>query len=108
MSQWMVPLDKLIEEQKHFINAEMLKGKNQWIRGFAGSGKSVLLVHGIYDLVIKNPNIRICVVVFTHSLRQLFTAGFQELKIPNKNVYICTYHQFRNDNNKYDYIFLLL
>lgn len=105
MSQWMVSLDKLIEEQKYIINNEIPKNKNQWIRGFAGSGKSVLLVHGIYDLIYKNPNIRICVIVFTNSLKQLFMAGFKELKITDKNVYICTYHQFRRDNYTFDYIF---
>ena len=90
MSQWMIPLDKLSDEQRQFIDEEIPKNRNQWIRGYAGSGKSVLLVHGIYDLIIKNPNIRVCVVVFTNSLRQLFIAGFKELKIPDKNVYICT------------------
>lgn len=105
MSQWMIPLDKLSDEQRQFIDEEIPKNRNQWIRGYAGSGKSVLLVHGIYDLIIKNPNIRVCVVVFTNSLRQLFIAGFKELKIPDKNVYICTYHQFRKDNYSFDYIF---
>ena len=38
----------------------------------------------------KNSNIRICIIVFTHSLRQLFIAGLKELKIPEQNVYICT------------------
>ncbi|NCD11090.1 MAG: hypothetical protein EOL93_00940 [Epsilonproteobacteria bacterium] len=105
MSQWMIPLDKLSDEQRQFIDEEIPKNRNQWIRGYAGSGKSVLLVHGIFDLITKNPNIRICVVVFTHSLRQLFSAGFKELKISDKNVYICTYHQFRKDNYNFDYIF---
>lgn len=105
MSNWMIPLDKLSDEQRQFIDEEIPKNRNQWIRGYAGSGKSVLLVHGIYDLVIKNPNIRVCVVVFTNSLRQLFIAGFKELKIADKNVYICTYHQFRKDNYSFDYIF---
>lgn len=105
MSQWMIPLDKLSEEQIQFIDVEIPKNKNQWIRGYAGSGKSVLLVHGISNLIIKNPNIRICIVVFTNSLKQLFMAGFKELKITDKNVYICTYHQFRKDNYTFDYIF---
>lgn len=105
MSTWMIPEDRLSDEQKHFIDVEIPKNKNQWIKGYAGSGKSVLLVHGIHDLIKKNPEIRICVVVFTHSLKQLFIAGFKELKLPEKNLYICTYHQFKKDNYTFDYIF---
>lgn len=102
---WMITEDRLSEEQRQFIDIEIPKNRNQWIRGYAGSGKSVLLVHGIHDLIRKNSNIRICIIVFTHSLRQLFIAGLKELKIPEQNVYICTYHQFRRDNYSFDYIF---
>jgi superfamily I DNA/RNA helicase len=102
---WMITEDRLTEEQRQFIDIEIPKNRNQWIRGYAGSGKSVLLVHGIHDLIRKNSNIRICIIVFTHSLRQLFIAGLKELKIPEQNVYICTYHQFRRDNYSFDYIF---
>lgn len=102
---WMVPLTKLSEEQLQFIEQEIPKNKNHWIKGFAGSGKSILLVHGIYNLIKHNPKVKICMVVFTHSLKQLFSAGFKELNIQEKNIYICTYHQFRKENNSYDYIF---
>ena len=102
---WMISEDKLSEEQRQFIDEEIPKDRNQWIRGYAGSGKSILLVHGIHDLIRKNPNINICVVVFTNSLKQLFNAGIKELNIPQKNLEICTYHQFRKDNKTFDYIF---
>ena len=105
MSNWMIPEDKLSEEQRQFIDIEIPKNKNQWIRGYAGSGKSVLLAHGINDLIRRNKNINICLVVFTQSLRQLFIAGAIELKIPEKNLKIWTYHQFRNNNMTFDYIF---
>lgn len=105
MSNWMIREDDLSEEQRQFINEEIPKNKNQWIRGYAGSGKSVLLIHGIHDLIRRNSNIRICIIVFTHSLKQLFIAGLKELKIPEENVYVCTYHQFRKDNSNFDYIF---
>ncbi|MEA2018301.1 MAG: 3'-5' exonuclease [Campylobacterota bacterium] len=105
MSQWMISEDKLSEEQRQFIDVEMVKNNNIWIKGFAGSGKSILLIHGIHDLVRKNKDVRICIIVFTNSLKQLFIAGLRELNIPNDNVYICTYHQFKNDNYSFDYIF---
>lgn len=101
----MTPEDRLSEEQRYFIDIEMTRNKNYWIKGFAGSGKSILLIHGIHDLIKKNNNIRICVVVFTNSLKELFIAGFRELKIPKQNVYICTYHQFKKEDYSFDYIF---
>jgi superfamily I DNA and RNA helicase len=105
MSRWMIGADKLDEEQQQFISITAKEHNKIWIKGYAGSGKSVLLVHTITDKISKNPNVSICVVVFTHSLIQMFTAGMQELKIPSKNVYLTTYHQFIKSGNKYDYIF---
>ena len=105
MSNWMIASDKLDAEQKHFIFEESKNGKNIWIKGFAGSGKSILLVHSIVEKIRENPDVSICVVVFTHSLIQMFTVGMEELKIPYKNVALSTYHQFMKNNATYDYIF---
>lgn len=105
MSSWMIASDKLDAEQKHFIFEESKNEKNIWIKGFAGSGKSILLVHSIVEKIRENPDVSICVVVFTHSLIQMFTVGMEELKIPYKNVTLLTYHQFMKKNKTYDYIF---
>jgi superfamily I DNA and RNA helicase len=105
MSRWMIGGDQLVEEQNHFIY-EIAKKKNRiWIKGYAGSGKSVLLVHTINDKIIENQDVSICVVVFTHSLIQMFKAGMQELGIANRNIHLITYHQFIKTNYHYDYIF---
>ena len=105
MSNWMIKADKLDEDQKQFIFEKAKSKENIWIKGFAGSGKSILLVHTIVDKLKENPNATICVVVFTHSLIQMFTAGMQELGISDKNVWLKTYHQFIRDNISYEYIF---
>lgn len=105
MSNWMVTNDKLTEKQKNFIENEVNVSGNIWIKGYAGSGKSILLVHSISDKILQNPNSSICVVVFTHSLIQMFTAGMKELGIPEKNVYLTTYHQFKRNTMDYDFIF---
>ena len=103
MSQWMIPYDKLDEKQKHFIDEDVYKKKRIWIQGFAGSGKSVLLIHAICDIRIKEPKSKLCLVVFTHSLKQLFIAGMRELKI--QNVIILTYYEFAKRSYNFDYIF---
>jgi len=105
MSKWMVNASQLVEEQEHFIFEISKKENRIWIKGYAGSGKSVLLVHTIDDKIRENPNLSICVVVFTHSLIQMFRAGMQELGITNRNIALITYHQFIETNNNYDYIF---
>ena len=105
MSNWMIEATKLDEEQKQFIFEKVKTKDNIWIKGFAGSGKSILLVHTIVDKIKENPNTTICVVVFTHSLIQMFTVGMKELKIPDKNVYLTTYHQFMKDTYTFEYIF---
>lgn len=105
MSKWMVPADKLDADQNQFIFEKSKEKQNYWIDGKAGSGKSILLVHTILDKIEENENISICIVVFTHSLVQMFTTGMQELKIPYKNVYLTTYHRFKNENYRYNYIF---
>jgi hypothetical protein len=105
MSSWMIASDKLDAEQKHFIFEESKNKENIWIKGFAGSGKSILLVHSIVEKIRENPDVSICVVVFTHSLIQMFTVGMEELKIPYKNVVLLTYYKFMDNKITYDYIF---
>ena len=101
----MISADKLDVEQKHFLFEEINKDSNFWIKGFPGSGKSVLLVHSIVTKLKENPSASVCVVVFTHSLIQMFSAGMKELGMPEKNIHVTTYHQFRKGNTFYDYIF---
>jgi superfamily I DNA/RNA helicase len=101
----MIKADQLTEEQKHFIFEISKKENRIWLKGYAGSGKSILLVHTINDKIVVNSNVSICIVVFTHSLIEMFSAGMKELAIPEKNVYLTTYHQFRKTDYNFDYIF---
>lgn len=101
---WMIKSDKLDVEQKHFIFEEVSTGKNIWIKGFAGSGKSVLLVHAIIEKLKEDPNSSICIVVFTHSLIEMFNLGMNELGIDG-NIEVITYFKFNKGTEKYDYIF---
>ncbi|MCD4757784.1 MAG: AAA family ATPase [Arcobacteraceae bacterium] len=101
---WMIKSDKLDVEQKHFIFEEVTTGKNIWIKGFAGSGKSVLLVHAIIEKLKEDPNVSVCIVVFTHSLIEMFQLGMNELGIDG-NIELMTYFKFNKGNEKYDYIF---
>jgi len=97
--------DQLDPDQRDFINVESKKKENIWINGFAGSGKSVLLVHAIRDIVHKEPNAKIAVVLYTRSLIDLYDTGMKELGLPNP-VSIMTYIEFVEKNSQnFDYIF---
>lgn len=101
---WMIESDKLDVDQKHFIFEEVTTGNNIWINGFAGSGKSILLVHAIIEKLKKDENASICIVVFTHSLIEMFELGMNELGIDG-NIKPMTYYEFQKNNTSYDYIF---
>jgi superfamily I DNA/RNA helicase len=101
---WMIREDKLDPDQRDFINVESKKTGNIWIKGFAGSGKSVLLVHSLKDELNRNPEARVAIVVYTHSLIDMFKTGMEELNIPF--VPVMTYYEFvEKDTNHYDCVF---
>ena len=105
----MIREDQLDPDQREFINVESKKTGNIWVKGFAGSGKSVLLIHSLMSTLQKEPNARVAVVVYTRSLIDMFENGIEELKPYyqiNRDIPVKTYYEFVDrDNLSYDYIF---
>ncbi|RRD69814.1 3'-5' exonuclease [Tannerella forsythia] len=102
---WMIREDQLDPDQRDFINVESKKTGNIWVKGFAGSGKSVLLIHSLKNIIQKEPNAKVVVVVYTHSLIDMFKAGMQELNLPS-SIPVMTYYEFVDKNHQnFDYIF---
>jgi hypothetical protein len=106
---WMIREDQLDPVQREFINIESKKSGNIWVKGFAGSGKSVLLIHSLMDTLVKEPNSQVVVLAFTHALKDMFEIGINELKPYYKitrNIPVKTYYDFVDkDNVNYDFIF---
>lgn len=100
----MIREDQLDTDQQDFINNRVRKTGNIWVQGFAGSGKSVLLIHSILNVIRREPNATMCIVVYTHSLIDMFKTGMKELKF-TKNIPVMTYFQFDKKGDSYDYIF---
>lgn len=92
---------QLDEEQKDFVYHKDINAKNYWIRGFPGSGKSVLLAYTIKKIRKNNPDADIAVVVFTHSLIKMFKAAFDKMR---QYADIMTFFDKRLSNSHYDYI----
>ena len=78
---WMIREDQLDPDQQDFINVESKKDGNIWVKGFAGSGKSVLLIHSLMQYLKEKPNSTVVVLVFTHALKDMFEIGISELKV---------------------------
>lgn len=101
----MVPERRLDEYQLSILQqCGGLRGGNEWIQGFAGSGKTVLVVHLVQRILAVNPEAKVCVAVFTHALKELIDTGFEERF--RDNVPVMTYHQFLSNRREYDLVVL--
>lgn len=99
---WMVPLRRLDEAQQNVLRQCSNKSDTpKWIEGFAGSGKTVLIIHSVQNFLIQNPESKVCIVVFTRALVNLIQTGISPEfhgKIP-----VMTYlHAVNNDKEQYD------
>ena len=101
---WMIDEARLDPNQREIFNSSI--DKNMWIKGFAGSGKSVLLIHKLRKILRDNPQTQTCVVVYTWSMIDMFKTGMNELGMPN-TIPVITYLKFEKQpiEQKYDYIF---
>lgn len=100
---WIIPENKLDVQQRSFLDNLDLDRKSIWIKGFAGSGKSILLLYTIKRILLREPQAKIALVVFTHSLVEMFRASIKELGCDGQ-VEIMTYYKFLKYSRKYDYI----
>lgn len=100
-SKWFVPEDRLNPDQQRFLRDVNINQENIWIKGFAGSGKSILLVHVANKILSQRPNARIAFIVYTQSLVEMFRTALRELEL---NIPVMTYFSFMSSGSSYDYI----
>lgn len=98
---WIIPENKLDDQQRDFVENVDIKKKNVWIKGFPGSGKSVLLAYTLKKIKRDNTNAKVAVVVFTHSLVKMFQAAFAEMGV---SANVMTYYSFMDSTDHYDYV----
>lgn len=93
--KWMIPWDKLGNEQREIIDSvATMKARVSWINGHAGSGKSIVLLQSIADYLKRNPNKNVCVVVFTRALVDLLRIGLKQIpQLENRNIPVLTIYQ---------------
>ncbi len=109
--KWMITEDRLGPDQVEVIDEiGKITNKPIWIKGHAGSGKSVLLLHSLADYLVKKPSANVCVVVFTRALVDLLETGLRQIpKLNGKMIPVLTIYQLKHriDNGmvRYDAIF---
>ena len=100
---WFIPRTQLdtVEQIPFLQQVENNPNRNYWLKGFAGSGKSVLLLHCLIDEKRRNPNANAIIVLYTHSLIDMIGEG-----IPNEyaNTPVVTFYKFRQMHQSFDLI----
>lgn len=100
MSSWIIPRDHLDLDQKRVIDAPITG--NMWISGYAGSGKSVLLVYKALSILNRDSSAIVIFVVYTSSLVDLFRTGLAALGYPQ--IPVKTIYEFMNSSETFDYV----
>ncbi|MDR1165365.1 MAG: UvrD-helicase domain-containing protein [Deltaproteobacteria bacterium] len=103
---WWVDFSKLSDKQ-HNIIGEILGKPNTdyWIQGFAGTGKTLILLHVMEKIAELNPRASLCYITYTNTLVSLVktTPGFENI---SNQADILTYYKFLSNRKKYDFVFL--
>lgn len=101
---WIIREDQLDPDQREFIDKKLYDRDRIWIRGFAGSGKTILLLFTLREILRRKPDASIAVVMFTHALLDLFRAGIRELNLPSSITSTTMYDFIENHKSSYDYV----
>lgn len=73
--EWMVGAAQLDAVQKRTIEAIVKSpGQNHWIRGFAGTGKTIVLTHVLKRLAADR-SVKTCFATYTHALKEMVESG---------------------------------
>lgn len=99
---WFIPYNQLDNEQLNFLqNVSNNQDNNYWLKGYAGSGKSVLLIHCLLKEKERRPNSNVIIVLYTHALIDMIKTG---IPAQYRGTQVVTYHQFRRMNGNWDLI----
>jgi len=76
---WMIDRAQLDAEQNNIIDLiSKLESKSYWIRGVAGTGKTVLICYLLHDFISKN-NLKCCCISYTLTLKDMIETGVDSI-----------------------------
>jgi hypothetical protein len=101
--KWMIPINQLDIVQLNTIDSIVENtDRSHLVRGFAGSGKTIVLTHVVERLAFQRPQLNICFATHTHALKDLVESGLS----PNalRSVEISTFDKLRRDRQHFDVV----
>ena len=101
--KWMVEINELDMVQARAIeNILDNQDENHWVKGFAGSGKTIVLTHVLERLATSKPPVKVCFATFTHALKDLVESGLSENA--KRKIDISTFNGLSKLRNDYDLV----
>ncbi len=101
--KWMVPINDLDAVQLRAIeNIIENQDENHWVKGFAGSGKTIVLTHVLERLATAKPPVKVCFATFTHALKDLVESGLSDNA--KQKIDISTFNGLGKLRNDYDLV----
>jgi hypothetical protein len=110
LMKWFIQYNSLSSKQRDII--EMILRdleRKHWVQGFAGSGKTLVMLHLIGRLGVLRPDASICFITYTNSLVELADAGFHDLAMPatrRDKLQVMTHFKFLERPRPFDFVFL--
>jgi superfamily I DNA/RNA helicase len=99
--KWMISINDLDAVQARAIeNILSNQERNHWVKGFAGSGKTIVLTHVLERLANTKPPVKICFATFTHALKDLVESGLSESA--KKRITISTFDGLKTLRGRFD------
>lgn len=101
--KWMIPINNLDVVQSRTIEdiLESLE-QNHWVKGFAGTGKTVVLTHVLERLAALKPTPKVCFATYTHALKDLVESGLSADAA--RRIEIATFTSLRRLRGSFDVI----
>jgi len=101
--KWMVPINNLdVIQAKTIDDIVKNRDENHWVKGFAGTGKTIVLTHVLERLAALKPAPKVCFTTYTHALKDLVESGLS--REATKRIDISTFTGLRHLRSSYDVI----
>jgi len=108
---WKPEWGKIDENQRQVIKSSVEAIRSArgtysipWISGFAGNGKSVVLLYIIENIADLESDVSIAFITYTNALKDLVEASL--LPSHKKRIDVMTHTAFLNKKESYDYVFI--
>jgi len=80
------------------------RATTSWVQGYAGTGKTILMVHAMEKILAANPKARLAFISYTHALKDLVSEGMPPSL--RKKILITTKDDFKTLKESFDHVFV--